>query len=152
MTNAIWALAMALALSPSSLQASIPNPDVPCWLGEGTNQSGFVSWDTRNGVRPYLITHDRDQFRDNGQLEEDYNFINYWFGEPAAPIQARHYLGSDEVSVILPGVAGKGVSLDEAKAAMPDGVLCYLQTRFAKVDVLTASGYEAVWKRNSADD
>ena len=102
--------------------------------------------------RRSLITHDRDQFRDDGQLEQDYNLINYWFGDPAAPIQARHYLGSYEVSVILPGAAESGVSLDEAKAAMPDGVLCYLQTRFAKVDVLTASGYEAVWIRNSADD
>lgn len=114
-------------------------------MGEGTSQSGFVSWDTRIGERPYLITHDRDQFRDNGQLAQDYNFINYWFGDPAAPIHARHYLGSNEVSVILPGAGGRGLSLDEAKAAIPAGVLCYLQTRFAKIDVLTTSGYETVW-------
>ena len=97
----------------------VPHPSTPCWIGSRSwtdrsePLSDFVSYDTRADIQPYLITHNRDQFRRGSQLEQDYNFIDYWFGDPASPIRARYYLRSEEsVGVILPGDAGERLSLD----------------------------------------
>lgn len=148
-------LISVLIAHPASSEPVVANPDVPCWLGEptyGEAAEGFVSWDTKGDFGPYLITHDRDQFRQGGALEEDYNFIVYWFGNPATPIQARHYLKSDEVSIILLAARGGEIDLAKAKEAIPSEVMCYLQKRFSKIDVLTSNGYEEVWSVGDGDD
>jgi hypothetical protein len=140
MRHAIW---VALLATGANAQVAVPHPQIGCWAGESVaGGSDFASWSTENDVDPYLITHSRDQIRSNGELEQDYNFIDYWFGEPSSPIQARHYLGDDSVNLILPTAE---ISLEQAKAYTPPETVCYLQKRFSRIDILTDAGYEEFW-------
>lgn len=128
----------------------IPHPDVPQWLGErswtapGEPVSQFVVWDTEADQQPFKMAHNRDLMVDAGQIAQDYNFIDYWFGDPAAPVTARYYLGDDEISVDLPS-GDRSLTLVEAKAAFPRDVLLYLQKRFGTIRVLVDTGYEVIW-------
>ena len=140
----------------SALQApsmTIAHPEVPCWSGErswtapGEPISDTVSYDTRGDARPFLITHKRDQLRDGQEVVQDYNFIDYWFGDPASPLHARHYLRDDGVFVTLPHEAGEKLTLDEVRARFPSDVLCYLQKRFDRIEVLLQDGYQEIWSR-----
>ena len=119
-------------------------PLVPGWWAErswtepGQTPSDFIVWTTDDDVEPYRMAHNRDLMMDGGELVQDYDFIDYWFGDPVAPITARHYLGSHEVSVVLP-------DRRSAQATVPPPVLRYLQRRFAEVKLLTTAGYVTVW-------
>ncbi|MBX3563339.1 MAG: hypothetical protein KF730_02065 [Sphingomonas sp.] len=96
-------------------------------------------------MSPYLITHNRDLLFKGDQVEQDYNFIDYWFGEPARPIHARHYLRDERVTVDLPTPEGVSMSLDQLRAAFPPEILCYLQKRFDQIEVRTDDGYVELW-------
>ncbi|MEL7198294.1 MAG: hypothetical protein AAGL10_08265 [Pseudomonadota bacterium] len=144
----IAALALLLA-SPLLAEPDVPHPDIPCWLGERTaSASGdeFTMWETRNEAAPYLITHNREQMLESGEPTQlDYNYLTYWLGDESDPIQARHYLDTDEVSLLLPDSEGRSLSLEEARAHVPAPVLCYLQKRFFRVTILTDKGNEILW-------
>jgi hypothetical protein len=149
MSVALLALMVAQG-APSP--APVPHPSAPCWTGErswtapGSAPSDTIVYDARDVAQPYLITHNRDQIRRGRGLEQDYNFIDYWFGDPGSPIRARYYLRSDEsVSVNLPGDAATRLSLAEIRARFPADVLCYLQRRFDRIEVLVADGYQELW-------
>jgi hypothetical protein len=146
-----WLLVAQNAAAPPR----VSHPGVPCWTGlrtwtsPGEAQSDIVTYDTADDIQPYLITHNRDQFRRGPDLEQDYNFIDYWFGDPASPIRARYYLRNEEsVGVILPGDAGQRLSLAEVRERFPADVLCYLQRRFEKIEVLVTDGYRELWARS----
>ena len=86
----------------------VAHPWIPGWVGErswtppGDEPSDFISFDTRNEAQPYKIAHNRDMMFSGSRLEQDYNFIDYFFGDPGEPIRARYYLLDDEVSVAMP--------------------------------------------------
>jgi hypothetical protein len=146
-------LAGSLVVAQSVAPAPpVTHPGVPCWSGDrswtapGEAQSEIVVYDTGDDIEPYLITHNRDQIRRGAGLEQDYNFIDYWFGDPGNPIRARYYLRRDEsVAVDLPGDAATRLSLEEIRARFPADVLCYLQSRFDRIEVHVADGYQELW-------
>lgn len=79
-----------------------------------------------------------------GALEQDYNFVDYLFGDPGNPTHARYYLADDHVSVDLPNLPANA-TIEQAREAFPVGVLQYLQRRFNTVHVLTRDGYRELW-------
>jgi hypothetical protein len=89
------------------------------------------------------MSHHRDHFIDGDELVQDYNFIDYEFGDPARPLRARHYLNEDSVFVDLPGERPATLAL--AQAAFPPDLLCYFQKRFPVIEVLVADGYKEIW-------
>jgi hypothetical protein len=128
----------------------VPHPWIADWLGErswsapGEPQSEFLVFDTEADCQPFKIIHDRDMMFDHGALVQDYNFIDYFFGDEAKPIRARHYLGDDHVSVSYESnVPAKTTA--EAASHLPAEVLAYLQHRFNRIDVLMAEGYQEIW-------
>ena len=149
-----WLAGWLVAAQSAAPAPPVAHPSVPCWGGDrswtapGEAQSDTVIYDTDDDIEPYLITHNRDQIRRGAGLEQDYNFIDYWFGDPANPIRARYYLRGDEsVGIILPGGAGERLALDEIRRRFPADVLCYLQRRFDRIEVLVADGYRELWAR-----
>lgn len=128
----------------------VPYPGVPLWMGErswtmpGEPPSEFVVWDTIDDEQPYRMAHNRDLMMNHGIVEQDYNFIDYWFGDPADPVTARYYLGAAEISVAL-SANGAPMSLADARMALPPAILLYLQKRFETIRVLVATGYEILW-------
>lgn len=132
--------------------SKVPHPDVPAWLGEGSwtapgdPVSDYVTWDTVNDEQPFRMAHNRDLIVNGGQVEQDYNFIDYWFGDPDQPVRARHYLSDWDVSIILPQHGEAALPVEQAKAAVPPNVLLYLQKRFGAIRVLADSGYETIWR------
>lgn len=143
-------LSMLIA-QPGAEAKPVAHPQVPCWTGQrswtdaGAPASDYVVWDTREEEQPHRIVHNRDQIRKGGALEQDYNFIDYWFGPPSEAMKARFYFKSDDaVSVVLPGDT-ENLSLAMARKRIPAGVLCYLQKRFDRIEVLVAQGYVELW-------
>ncbi|MFS2109590.1 hypothetical protein ACCC88_07880 [Sphingomonas sp. Sphisp140] len=126
------------------------HPYVPGWQGErgwtapGEQPSGFLSFEAGDLGAPFRIEHGRDMMYDHGELQQDYNFIDYLFGDPAEPVHARHYLGDRHVSVDLPSLR-TDATLAQARAVFPDDILRYLQRRFDTVEVLTGEGYRELW-------
>ncbi|ATY33759.1 hypothetical protein [Sphingomonas psychrotolerans] len=126
------------------------HPFVPEWKGErswsapGELPSTFVVFEAGDLGAPFRIEHGRDMMFNDGELEQDYNFIDYFFGDPDAPIRARHYLHDEHVSVVLPSLPSN-VTLAQVGAFFPSDTLQYLQRRFASVQVLTAEGYSELW-------
>ncbi len=145
-------LVAAVSVRDAQTPPPVPHPSIPCWSGArswtepGRPLSNFTTFDTRSDTQPYLITHNRDHIRRGTEVEQDYNFIDYWFGDPANPVRARYYLRNDEsVAVHLPSDASSRFTLEEVRARFPAGVLCYLQRRFSRVDVLLEGGYRELW-------
>jgi hypothetical protein len=134
-------------------EGQVVHPEVSCWTGLRTwtaaNEvpSQTVVYDTAQDVEPFLITHKRDQIRDKDGLVQDYNFIDYWFGQPASPIHARHYLGDNHVYVDVPVAEGERLSIETVQAYFPSDVLCYLQKRFDRIEVLVDGGYRELWSK-----
>jgi hypothetical protein len=127
-----------------------PHPWIQDWLGErswsapGDAQSEFVVFETQGDTAPFKIVHDRDMMFDHGALVQDYNFIDYFFGDPAQPIRARHYLGDDHISVSYESdVPAK--TKEQAERHLPAEVLAYLRHRFSRIDVMMADGYKEIW-------
>ena len=131
----------------------VQHPWISCWTGErgwtpdGEPQSEFISFDTDNDAEPFRIAHNRDMMFNHGGLEQDYNFIDYFFGDADDPIHARYYLKDDHVSVDLPK-AGRVQTLNDAQSAFPTDALAYLQKRFLRIDVLVAEGYTEFWRHH----
>ena len=110
----------------------VPHPQVKEWLGESAgNNPEFVVWDTNDGLNP-TITHDRDLMMDDGQIEQDYRFLDYDFGI----IKARAYLDYPELVHVELG----------SQRALPADVALYLKSRFAEIKVMGQEGYETIWK------
>ncbi len=110
---------------------AIPHPDVPEWLSGPTSSDDgqYAVWDTDNDVGPFKIVHNRDFMMNGDQVDQDYNFIDYLFGDPSNPILARMYLDSPrEISVSREG------GLDE----IPESVMVYLKKRFHEVSLFDA--------------
>lgn len=129
----------------------VEHASIPGWFGErgwsapGEPPSDFVAWGTEDEEQPYKMAHNRDLMMSGDQVEQDYNFIDYWFGDPALPVLARHYLDDRHVSVELPIEEGQSLSINEAKEAFPNQVLSYLQRRFDSIEVLVDTGYQTIW-------
>ncbi|MCH7861889.1 hypothetical protein ACQKOH_21645 [Sphingomonas sp. NPDC092331] len=130
--------------------SKVDHPFVPGWQGmagwtaPGEPPSPFLSFEAGDLGAPFRITHGRDMMFDHGELVQDYNFLDYFFGDPAAPVRARHYLGERSVAAYLPGLP-EDANLAQARAAFPEDVLRYLQRRFNAVEVLTGEGYCELW-------
>jgi hypothetical protein len=128
----------------------VPHPWITDWLGErswsapGEAPSEFLVFDTQGDSAPFKIVHDRDMMFDHGALVQDYNFIDYFFGDPEKPIRARHYLGDDHISVSYAGDT-PAKTKEAAKRHVPEAVLAYLQHRFNRIDVMMAEGYQEIW-------
>lgn len=77
------------------------------------------------------ITHLRDLVTDDaGQVEQDYNYLVYDFGDDMI---ARAYLDtSHRVAVMRAG-------------PVPEAVLAYLRARFDVIDQLGPTGYQSIW-------
>jgi hypothetical protein len=129
---------------------SVPHPWWPWWQGqrswtpEGEPPSDFMMFDTEGDEKPIAIEHNRDMMFSGGQLEQDYNFLDYRFAGGEGGISARAYLyGLSEVSLELGGAAPQ--TAQEALALVPEPVLRYLQKRYGTIKVLTRRGHETLW-------
>lgn len=125
--------------------SGVEHPDVPGWVGErswtapGEPPSDFVIWTATDVGAPFAIAHAREVMMDGGVLQQDYNYLTYCFGDSARPIVARHYLGDDEVGMIVPG--DTPTSPADAATRLPPDVMAWLRQRFGRVTVLTRDGY-----------
>jgi hypothetical protein len=100
-------------------------------------------WTATDIGAPFAIEHARKLLMEGDAIENDYNYLLYRFGDPAAPLVARHYLGEAHVSLVLPGPT-QPRSGAEASARIPPAVLGWLRQRFEAVQVLTAAGYDTI--------
>jgi hypothetical protein len=123
------------------------HPFIPNWKGErgwtapGEPPSTFISFQTEGGIEPFRINHNRDMMFEGDGLMQDYNFIDYLFGDPAHPVRGRHYLGDDGVSISLPNTVAIQETCAAALALLPDDILHYFQRRFGRVSIMTTQGY-----------
>jgi hypothetical protein len=128
------------------------HPKIPGWFGQrgwspdGEPPTTLISFSTDGDAEPFKITHGRDMIYDGAALQQDYNFIDYYFGDEADPITARHYLRDPEAMIDLPQSAGNASSVDEARTLIDPAILAYFQRRFRQISVMTAEGYEPLWR------
>jgi hypothetical protein len=126
---------------------SVPHPFIPDWSGErswtapGEPLSDFITFQTDGDIEPFRISHDRDMMFDGGALVQDYNFIDYFFGDPKHPICGRHYIGDSHVSISFAGSVPLEATPQSAASHVPHEVLRYFRRRFPSVSILTAEGY-----------
>lgn len=85
-------------------------------------------------IAPVSITHSVDEIRNDGRVEQHYNFLDYLFERDGFSIRARAYLDDIEtVTVMLEprpvGGAGERLVADIRK---------YLERRYASVEQLSA--------------
>jgi hypothetical protein len=125
----------------------VPHPFIPNWEGQrdwsapGEPPSTFFSFQTEGGIEPFRISHDRDMMFEGDRLKQDYNFIDYLFGDPEHPVRGRHYLGDDGVSIFLPDTVGIQKTVAAALMLLPKDILHYFQRRFGRVSIMTTEGY-----------
>jgi hypothetical protein len=138
-----------LLISKAWSVSDAPNPhhpSIPNWEGErgwsapGEPPSTFISFQTEGGVEPFRITHNRDMMYEGDALMQDYNFIDYLFGDPAHPVRGRHYLGDDGVTISLPDTVAIQDTCEAALAFLPEDILRYFQRRFRRVGIMTSQG------------
>ena len=108
------------------------HPLIPDWHADGAG-----NFEATDHHLPFKIEHGRDMiYLGRDAPEQDYNFIDYYFGDAAKPVTARHYLGpyraSLEVYVDL-SEYGDPQNAEAAQRAMPAGMLAYLQKRFDEI-------------------
>jgi hypothetical protein len=133
------------------------HPEIDCWTGgrgwsaPGEAASSLVSFDTDDDIEPFKMTHNRDLIYDGGRLEQDYNFIDYYFGDPTAPVQARHYLDSHEVTIDPPERTHLPQTADEAALLLDPAIIRYFKKRFRSVLILTADAYQELWCQTAQD-
>lgn len=81
-------------------------------------------------IEPVII-HLRDRIIDaDGQIEQDYRYLVYDFGD--GMIARTYFDTSERVSVMRSG-------------PVPDAMLAYLRARFDVIDQLGPSGYQTIW-------
>ena len=130
------------------MTGGVEHPYVPAWEGQrawtppGEPPSPSVSFEAGELGAPFSITHHREMMFDADELTQDYNYIDYHFGSPDAPIRARHYLLENRISLALPVVHG---DVEEGGRHVPADILAYLQRRFDMVELLTQGGYQQLW-------
>jgi hypothetical protein len=115
------------------------------WSAEGEPPSTLATFSTYGDAEPFKITHDRDIIFDDGILQQDYNFIDYYFGIEDDPLIARYYLGDDDVMITPSSTDGIPENVDAARALIDPAVLSYFQRRFRQISVMTSEGYEPLW-------
>jgi hypothetical protein len=131
----------------------LSHPLVPNWEGsrgwaaEGEEPSGLVSFETVGDIEPTKISHHRDVMYIDGQLAQDYNFIDYVFGSGEKQINARFYLDEVEVKIGLTEGAQLYSSAKAAGEHLDPKILLYFQKRFRSIAIITSNGYETLWKR-----
>jgi hypothetical protein len=117
------------------------------WAAEGEEPSGLVSFDTEGDLEPTKISHNRDVIYIDGQLEQDYNFIDYFFGFGENQVSARFYLDEVEVKIGFPEGAKMYSSAKAAGEHLDPKILLYFQKRFRSIAIITSNGYKTLWKR-----
>jgi hypothetical protein len=127
------------------------HPKIPGWIGErgwsaeGEPPSTLVSFVTEADLEPFKITHNRDILYLEGRLQQDYNFIDYYFGVEGDPLTARYYLGDEDVKITPSPTNDIPGNIDVASALIDPAVLSYFQKRFRQISVMTSEGYEPLW-------
>ena len=93
------------------------------------------------------IVHGRDLIVEGGRLEQDYNFIDYFFGVEVdgVEIHARHYL--DEAGSVT--ICARCDRVADESWFPP--ILAYLQYRFEKIEILGPLGCEVRWQAEPID-
>jgi hypothetical protein len=125
----------------------VRHPFIPNWEGQrgwtapGEQPSTFFSFQTEAGIEPFRITHNRDMMFEGDGLMQDYNFIDYLFGDPEHPVRGRHYLGDDGVCIFLPDTVEIPATTKAALTLLPQDILHYFQRRFGRVSIMTNEGY-----------
>jgi hypothetical protein len=131
------------------------HPLVPNWVGdrgwsaEGEEPSALISFDTVGDIEPTKISHHRDVIYIDGRLEQDYNFIDYVFGNGPSQVSARFYLDEVEVKIGLTEGAKVYSSAKAAGEHLDPKILLYFQKRFRSIAIITSNGYETLWKRKA---
>ncbi len=88
---------------------------------------------------PLSITHSRYTIVFDGQVAQDYRFLNYRFNGPSGDITARAYLDDIWEISILGGAE---------PASLPKDVMAYLQRRFNVIKMLGGpDGYLTIWQK-----
>lgn len=89
------------------------------------------STDEDDGL-PFSIVHSRDTIVIDGQVDQDYRFLDYSF---EGGVTARMYLDDPwEVTITAP-----------IDGPVPEAVMAYLQRRFAIIRRPGDEGYQVVW-------
>ncbi len=97
-------------------------------------------------ILPMEIRHDVDEIIFDGEVEQNYNFLDYRFERQGAHCHARTYL-DDVDTVSVNGPFSDRDSEDEIDAPeFFEDVLSYLKRRFLIIDAPGDSGYDTIWK------
>jgi hypothetical protein len=100
--------------------------------------------DDNDPIQPVRIEHKVDEVVIDGVVEQSYNFIDYWFDDPAGQVRARTYLDTAHKVAIYPPIrAGEPVEF-RTEWQTRDAVVAYLARRFRVIEALGATGYEPI--------
>jgi hypothetical protein len=98
-------------------------------ISDITNRSDFIDSDP---ISPGLIEHKVEEIYIDGQLEQVYNFIDYWFDCDAGRLRARAYLDTPHEATVYPAIReGTGHTLELGEdPAVREAVILYLSRRY----------------------
>jgi hypothetical protein len=109
-----------------------------------TDRTEFIDADP---ITPTLIEHKVDEIIVDGQLEQSYNYIDYWFEAEDGRIRVRTYLDSIHEANLYPvlRLGPGGQAQMSENPLIRDAVLGYLTRRYVVIKELGATGYETIW-------
>ena len=106
-----------------------------------------MGFEDHDDIEPSSVEHKVDEVIIGGEIEQAYNYIEYWFESSAGRIRARAYLGPTGSVSIYPPIrqdsAGELIFGEDDRAR--EAVIRYFSRRFTVVKELGLTGYSAVW-------
>lgn len=98
--------------------------------------------DQEDPILPVRITHNCEQIWDGDSLEQDYNYLVYWFETEQHQYSARSYLHEmHTVAVYGPFERDSANPAPLENVEIDQRVLAYLRRRYAEITRLRPTGY-----------
>ena len=109
-------------------------------------------FDDLDPIQPTLIEHKVDEIIIEGEIEQSYNFVDYWFDCAVGRMRARAYLDrAHEASIYPPMLMVHGKPPQFLEDWMTrEAVIRYLSRRFLVIKELGPQGYEHIWMATHA--
>jgi hypothetical protein len=111
---------------------------------------GPAGFDDQDPIKPQSIEHNVDEIIIEGQIEQKYNFIDYWFVDPDGRARARVYLDRPHEASIFPPLSRGVAPILGADWATRESMIRYLARRYLVVREVGLEGLRAVWMATHA--
>lgn len=90
--------------------------------------------DSADPIAPVSITHSVDEIRNDGRVEQHYNFLDYRFERDGFSVRARAYLDDIETVTLML----EPLPIGDVGERLVADIREYLERRYASVELLTA--------------